>query len=211
MNSVKFIMWVEELKSKLNKNFVFSFKNNAQNRVIYSKNETDPSVMILDRKLLKNKKELYGVFYHELGHIMHPIENEYRLPFLIAKILEFGQILLFPYITNLGKFMHYNFGISYIVGTFFTFYAIKIILNHQFENLTNRLKESEYISDAFSYVNDPHQDQLRKFKDSYFSLSLRDLFVRIVPVFVLITHPTIKERIQALEEKKYINKVKKIN
>ena len=205
LKATHFLMEVEEIKNKTNTNFMVGFKN-THSKVYYS----DPPYMILNRKLLSQGDDLYGVFYHELGHIINPVDNSLRSSFILARTLSLAQILFIPFVDILGKVIHFNTGINAVFATFSLFYLIKFLLNRQFKDLSDELQKNEYLADAFSHLNDPTQSLLKRFKRKKTILMLADILVRALPVFALITHPMINKRIKALEEQAFIDKVKKI-
>ena len=192
---VDFILWVEELKKIHNFNFHFSFHKKG-NLVIYAK---DSPFVFLNRNEI-NSPYLKGVFFHELGHVVNPPENWVKKEFKIFKIIELTQILLLPIYTYIGNYLS-QFGVSYWFSVLSMLYLVKITLNYKAKRLSKELQRLEFEADQFSQSMDVDNSFLSKLKENRIFFNLRDLFVRLVPVFIIITHPFSYERELRLSKK----------
>ena len=192
---VDFILWVEELKKTHGFNFHFSFHKRG-NLVVYSK-ET-PFILLNRREV--DSPYLKGVFFHELGHVLNPPENWVKKEFKVFKIIELTQILLLPVYTYVGNYLS-QFGVNYWVSVLSILYSVKILLNYKSKKLSTELQRLEFEADKVSQSMDREKTFLSKLKENRFWFNLRDLFVRLVPVFIIITHPFSYERELRLSKK----------
>lgn len=192
---VDFILWVESIKEKYNLHFHFSF-HKRNNLVWYSK---DGPMILLNRKEI-DSPYIKGVFFHELGHVLNPPEDWVKKEYKVFKIIELSQLLLLPLYTYLGREFYENFGINYWISVYSFLYLFKITLNYKAKKLTDELQRLEFEADRVSQLMDHENSFVVKLREKRFWLNLKDMFVRVVPVFIIITHPFSYEREQRLSK-----------